>query len=144
MFKRLIFFTIMGGAALAAWNSAHPQTAAAADLSDTSGVQDSSSVSARATRRLSIIGTSLAHRQIRASVEKTERELAIMAPMIRKTGGQNGRSAVSVSLKINELDSLSLASLAAFHPVASVRFAMSARGYLDVIRQDISDEVAAR
>lgn len=147
MFKRLFMTMLVGAAGFAAWHASHPQPVSADDAAMPSAdapAQVDNSLIGRIEGKIGQITTGLAGSQIRASIEKTERQIAILQPMVRKTGGSSGKNAVEVSKRIWALDSLSLASLDASHPIDAIKKAMDARGYIDMVRTDVSDESAAR
>jgi hypothetical protein len=146
MFKRLFVMMLVGAAAFAAWHATHPQPVAADDATanaDAPAPVDNSFIG-RLEGKIGQITASIAGNQIRASVAKTERQIAILQPLVRKTGGSSGKNAITVTNRIWTLDSLSLASLDAAHPVDAIKKAMDARGYIDMVRMDVSDESAAR
>jgi hypothetical protein len=143
MFKRLFFLIIVGAAGFAAWNAAHPAPVAAAD--PTAAVEEiDNSFTGRMKQKVGRFSANLAENTIRASVAKTERQLALLRPAMKRAGGQAERRSIVVAKKIAVLDSLSLASLEAAHPISAVKQAMGARGYIDVIRQDLMEETAVR
>jgi hypothetical protein len=145
MFKRLLMTIIVGAACFAAWNASHP-TPVSADANTETTVQadDMSSFGGRLKHKIGSITVGFAGSQIRASIAKTERQLNDLGPSMKKTSGRSGSNAKAVAKKIIAIDSLALASLDAAHPVTAIRQAMDARGYIDLIRQDVSDETAAR
>lgn len=142
MLKRLFVMIVIGAAGFAAWNAAHPAPVAATTADVTANVDDS--FSARLKQKIGVFTAGIVGNQIRTATAKTEDQLALLGPAMKKTGGLSGRNARELSLRIIALDSLSIASLDAAHPVTAIRQAMDARGYIDMIRQDVSDETAAR
>jgi hypothetical protein len=143
MFKRVFFLMLTGGACLAAWQATHPAPVAAGDEATiTAGV--SNSFAGRMKHRIGEVGTRIAGDQIRASIRRTDRELASLKPAVKRSNPNVQRRAVKTTAKIIELDSLALASLDASHPVLAIKQAMSARSYVDLIRQDVIEETVVR
>ncbi len=142
MFKRLLVLALVGAAGFAAWQAGHPAPVAAGDAT---GVEyNAETFGGRLKLKVGTIVTSVAGGQIRASVAKTERDLARLKPVIKRTRGPGQRRALAVAKKVTVLDSLALASLDAAHPMIALRQTMDARGFIGLIRQDIAEEVAAR
>ena len=143
MIKRMLFLVLTGGACLAAWQATHPAPVAAGDEAiATAGV--SNSFAGRMKHRFGEMGARIAGDQIRASVQKTDRELASLKPAVKRSNQSVQRRAIKTTAKVIELDSLALASLDASHPVLAIKQAMSARSYVDLIRQDVIEETVVR
>jgi hypothetical protein len=145
MFKRLLVMIIVGAAGFAAWNASHPTPVSADANNDTVAQADNTdSFTGRIKHKIGMMTVGAVGDQIRTSIAKTEHELALLRPAMKRTTGRSGKNAQLLSKKIIAIDSLSIASLDAGHPIQAVRQVMDARGYIDLIRQDVSDETAAR
>ncbi|MEO5511167.1 MAG: hypothetical protein ABIV28_07645 [Longimicrobiales bacterium] len=140
MLKRLLVLLVVGGALLAAWQTAHPAPVAAAD----DMTYSTDTFRGRLERNVGEIASNVLGKHIRASVSKTEHDLQVLRPAIKRSSGADQRRALVVSQKITALDSLSLQSLEALHPILAIRQAMSARGYIGVVKQNLMEERAAR
>ena len=144
MFKRVFLTIIVGAAGFAAWQAAHPTPVSADAATEEVQAENTASLTGRAKYRIGSIGAGMVGGQVRASLAKTERERVELEPLIKKTGGRNGTNAKIVSKKIIALESASVASLEAAHPIDAMKRAFEAKRFIDILRQDVSDETAAR
>jgi hypothetical protein len=143
MFKRLFLILIIAAAAFAAWRTSNP-TPLAADTGAAGLAARTESAMGRVKLSIGRVGVRVAGGQIRASVARTERELHALKPAIQRTQGRSQKRALAVSRTTMRLDSLALAALDGSHPVSALKLTIDARGYIAVIREEVSEEIAAR
>lgn len=138
-FKRLLMAGLFAAAAVAAWHASQPTPVLADGIVTAEAAQPGKVRSA-----IGNFGSRVVSRPVRAAVRKTERKLYALTPAIKATKGPGQLRAKNVSKKILAIDSASVLSLESGRPVQAIKHAINARQYLDLIKDDVSEELAAR
>src|SRR5688500_7758938 len=143
--KRLVYLMILGGALWASFSAlTPPQAQADTATASVVALSPAARATARLADRLGHLGSRIASPLVRSIAHDTERLLDEVSPLIPKAHPREARRARDLSRQIVATDSAAFVLLDEGQPMRALRLAISARGLIPAVRQNVAEERAFR